>query len=256
MAAPPPKSPIEAPTVADALSLAIDLTLGADAWIRRPDANVQLGGAVRLDKVAHGPLEITGTLRLLRGTYVFQGRRFTVDRGEIVLPPGQNAEPALDVTATYRVGGYFVTVQVNGPIDRPTLTLSSDPPLEQADILAVLLFGRPTTTLGPTEATALQRETVQLAAGYAAPELSSSVRDALGLDLLDVSMPEGATTPGEVKVGRYVTDDVFVTLAQEFGPRLAQIVGLEYHLRRNLSVRLSTSTRGASAVDVFWHRRY
>ena len=179
-----------------------------------------------------------------------------VDRGEIVLPPGQNAEPALDVTATYRVGGYFVTVQVNGPIDRPTLTLSSDPPLEQADILAVLLFGRPTTTLGPTEATALQRETVQLAAGYAAPELSSSVRDALGLDLLDVSMPEGATTPGEVKVGRYVTDDVFVTLAQEFGPRLAQIVGLEYHLRRNLSVRLSTSTRGASAVDVFWHRRY
>ncbi len=256
MAAPPPKAPIQAPTVADALSLAVDLTLGADAWIRRPDANVQLGGAVRLDKVAHGPLEITGTLRLLRGTYVFQGRRFTVDRGEIVLPPGQNAEPALDVTATYRVGGYFVTVQVNGPIDRPTLTLSSDPPLEQADILAVLLFGRPTTTLGPTEATALQRETVQLAAGYAAPELSSSVRDALGLDLLDVSMPEGATTPGEVKVGRYVTDDVFVTLAQEFGPRLAQIVGLEYHLRRNLSVRLSTSTRGASAVDVFWHRRY
>lgn len=256
IAAPPPAPVAATSTVADALSLRVDLTLGTDAWIRRADANVQLGGSVRLEKMPHAPFAVTGTLRLLRGTYAFQGRRFTVDRGEIVFPPGRDATPALDVTATYRVGGYFVTVQVNGPVERPTLTLSSDPPLDQADILSVLLFGRPTSTLGPTETTALQRETVTLAAGYAAPELNSSVRDALGLDLLDVSMPQGESTPGEVKIGRYVTDDVFVTLAQEFGPRMAQIVGLEYHLRRSVSVRLSTSTRGASAIDVFWHRRY
>ena len=69
-------------------------------------------------------------------------------------------------------------------------------------------------------------------------------------------MPQGTTQPGRVAVGRYVVGDVFVSLAQEFGTRIAQVVGVEYGITRDISIKGSTSTRGDSAVDLFWHRRY
>jgi len=77
----------------------------------------------------------------------------------------------------------------------------------------------------------------------------------LGLETLEVEMPEGVQ-PGKVSAGRYVSDDVFVSLGQEFGRRAAQVVGLEYYLGRSISVRASTTTRGDSAIDLLWRYRY
>jgi autotransporter translocation and assembly factor TamB len=47
-----------------------------------------------------------------------------------------------------------------------------------------------------------------------------------------------------------------VSLGLVFGRRAAQVVGIEYSLGRNVSIRASTSTRGDSAVDLFWQHRY
>ena len=55
---------------------------------------------------------------------------------------------------------------------------------------------------------------------------------------------------------RYVTRDVFVTLAQDLTGRAGQTVGVEYNITRRLAVKLSTSTQGNSAIDVIWRRRY
>jgi len=80
--------------------------------------------------------------------------------------------------------------------------------------------------------------------------------DTLGVDQLEVEMPQGTTQPGRVAVGRYVGGDIFVSLAQEFGTRIGQVVGVEYGISRDVSIKGSTSTRGGSAVDLFWHHRY
>ena len=160
------------------------------------------------------------------------------------------------MAATFKNPRYRVTAHIGGSATKPTLALSSDPPLEQADILAVLLFGKPARELGKGESAALQQQALSLAAGYVMPELRTSVMDTLGLDELDVQMPQGTTQPGRVAVGRYVVGDVFVSLAQEFGTRIAQVVGVEYGITRDISIKGSTSTRGDSAVDLFWHRRY
>ncbi|HLK09869.1 MAG TPA: translocation/assembly module TamB domain-containing protein [Candidatus Binatia bacterium] len=256
-AAPPPEPPPSpAFAVAEALALGLDLRLGPDAWIRRSDADIQLGGGLHIEKAAYGPLRLRGEIRLVRGAYVFQGRRFALEDGRIAFHGETPPHPTLDVSAVYRAGDYFVRAHVGGEVERPTLTLSSDPPLSQADILAVLLFGRPTQSLGQSENAMLRQHAIQLSSGYAAPELATSVTSALGLQALDVSLPQGTTTPGQVGVGRYVAEDVFLSLAQEFGPRLGQVVGVEYGLAPQLSVKVSTSTRGASAIDLLWHRRY
>ena len=60
----------------------------------------------------------------------------------------------------------------------------------------------------------------------------------------------------QVRIGRYVAQDVLVSLGQEFGARVAQVVGVEYAVGTHVAVRASTSTRGASAVDLIWQHRY
>jgi autotransporter translocation and assembly factor TamB len=251
-AAPPPEAP--APPVVDALTLELDVRLGDDAIVRRADARIDLGGRLRVTKAPDGPLLVFGDLRLERGWAEFQGRRFTVTPSAIHFD-GPPDRPSLDVTATSQVGEYEVTVRVSGPVEKPLLTLSSEPPLPESDVLAVLVFGSPAQDLGQNQQAELQQRAIGLATNYAAGGLTRSFRETLGLDLFNVAVGSGST-PGEIRIGRYVTDDVFVSIAQEFGSRVGQVASIAYRLRPRISVRLSTSTAGSSAVDVLWHRRY
>ncbi len=250
---PPPPPP---PGVGDRLRLAIDIEIARNAVVRRNDANIELRGELRVEKEPFAPLRLTGRIRLLRGWYAFQGRRFDITEGTIVFTGAAPPQPVFNVTASHRADFYTISVHVEGSGDRPTLTFSSEPPLEQADILAVLLFGKPVAQLGTGQAAGLQDKALDLAAGYVMPELRTSVMNTLGLDALDVQLPPDESNPGLVRVGRYVTGDVFVSLAQEFGAHAAEVVRVEYSLTPSISVSGSTSTRGASGVDVFWHRRY
>jgi translocation and assembly module TamB len=250
----PPPSP--AARLAEALRLDVEIGVPRNVWIRRADASIELGGELRAQKAAGEPLRLIGTIRLLRGWYAFQGRRFTIEEGTIRFTGATPPEPRFDITATSRSGEYRIIVRVEGSSKKPTLKLTSDPPLEQADILSVILFGKPATELGRRESVGLQRQAIQLASGYVAPELRTSVMNTLGLDALDVELQEGSESASRVTLGRYVASDVFVSLGQEFGARTAEVLGVEYGLTRRISVKGSTSTRGDSAVDLFWHRRY
>lgn len=241
--------------VMDPVRLDLSLRLARNAWVRHKDANVELAGEFRVEKEPYGDLQVRGDIVLVRGWYAFQGRRFHVKEGRIKLA-GADADPYIDVTGAYKARGYTILAHVHGFSSGPELVLSSDPVLEQADILSVLLFGKPASELTGGEAVGLQQQTVQLASQYVIGELEPSVRDTLGLDTLEVELPEEANGSGRVTVGRYVTRDVFVSLGQEFGSSVAQVFGVEYGLTPRISIRGSTSTEGQSAVDIFWHRRY
>jgi autotransporter translocation and assembly factor TamB len=249
-----PRAEPSGPNLADALALEVGVHVGDDVVVRRADTRIDLGGEVRLSKAAYGPLEAHGDVRLVRGWLEFQGRRFTVDPSAIRFD-GRPDRPTLDLAARTRVREYDVVVQVTGTAVKPVLALTSEPPLEESDVLAVLLFGVPASELGQGQQADLQTRAVGLASNYVASGLTQSLRDTFGLDVFDVTVGEGEK-PGAVRVGRYVTNDIFLSLAQEFGTRVGQAAALEYRLRPRVSVRLSTSTSGSSGIDVIWHRRY
>jgi len=252
----PQERPPATPSLMRTLGLLVSVRIERNAWVRRTDADIELGGELKITKSSDEDVRIVGTIRLLRGWYVFQGRRFTLEEGTITFTGATPPNPTFDVTAVFKNPSYRVTVHLGGTSEKPELTLASDPPLEQADILSVIIFGKPARDLGKGESVKLQEQALQLASGYVMPELRASVMDTLGLDTLDVEMPQGAARRGRVSVGRYVAGDVFVSLAQEFGARAGQAVGVEYGLTPQISIKGSTSTRGDSAIDVFWHRRY
>jgi hypothetical protein len=68
-------------------------------------------------------------------------------------------------------------------------------------------------------------------------------------------------------VGRYFGEDIFVSLAQDFGGpkggtqrQLQGLVGtsvtLQYFVTPSITLQGASSTEGESSVDAIWQRRY
>ena len=210
------------------------------------DMNVTLGGDLTAVRTSTEPLRVSGKVRTVRGYYEFQGRRFDVERdGTISFAGPDPTDPLVDVTATRDIEGVEASVHIGGSVQRPTLTLASTPPLEDADILALIVFNRPLNDLGQGERASLSQQAQSLAGGMVAAPLAESLRDALDVDMLDIQAvaPEGDGP--SVTVGNQLGERVFLQFRQLFGSAQATEVLLEYELMEAL--RLQTSfTEGAT----------
>ncbi|MGH7898478.1 MAG: translocation/assembly module TamB domain-containing protein, partial [Candidatus Binatia bacterium] len=256
---PPPETqqPAAAPEPGIYHNSAIDVVLAIhrNTWVRHENATVELEGEVRATKRAAAPdLALVGEVRTVRGWAVLQGRRFAVARGTIAFTGGTEIDPILDVVADYKKGEYVVHAIVSGTANEPALTLASEPQLEQADILSVLLFGKPAKELNDGQKADLKKQAAEMAAAYAFTEIGQSVARALGLESAGIQVEELSTE--RIALGTYLTEKTYVTLGQDIGNRQGQELAVEYQFVPNWSVQTSTSTIGGSGMDLIWHRRY
>jgi translocation and assembly module TamB len=248
-------APVPAPALYDRATIRLRLEVPRNAWLRRSDANIALRGWMEARKRPGDELRLAGEINAVRGWYAFQGKKFTLAEGQVTFT-GQELDPLLRLVALHRAGEYVVRVIVGGTITRPELRLESDPPLEQADILSVLLFGRPASRLGAGESAGLREQAIGVAGSYVAKELRESVADALGLDALELEAGARGVEDGQVAIGKYLGEDILVTLAHRFGAQAVNELRVEYSLSPQWSIESSTDTLGRSGIDLFWKRRY
>jgi len=69
--------------------------------------------------------------------------RITIDSGVITFPENDPDRPTFDMSGQSRLAGYDITLLFQGTSDEPTITLSSDPPLADDELLLLVLTGRP-----------------------------------------------------------------------------------------------------------------
>ena len=162
----------------------------------------------------------------------------------------------MDIVAQYQTSDYSVEALVEGTPEEPTLVLQSQPELEQADILAVLLFGRPASALAQSEKFDLQEQALAITEGYAAEQIGKSVSQALGLDKLGVGLQNIDIRGGGIGFGRYLTKGLHVSVAQDLTKKGERKVSMEYQLSPNWQVDTSTSSGGASEAHILWQKRY
>lgn len=239
-------------------NLALDLTirLPHNTWIKHQDGDVELTGAVHITKRAGGKAILVGTINVVRGWLNLQGRRFTLSQGQVIFTGGETINPTLDIIAQYRLPQYVVEAVVGGTIEKPTLTLRSDPTLEQADILALLLFGKPVNALGRTEKTNFQQQALQLTGGYIAAQIAESVSQALGLEDLGIDLRQVHLTSGRVGFGRYFGPNTYVSASQDLVGKTGHQVTVDHYLSPQWTITTSNSTDGDNTAGITWEKRY
>jgi autotransporter translocation and assembly factor TamB len=236
-----------------------DLRPGGPTGAALGDMNITVGGDVRIRKEPGGKIGLVGTINTVRGTYEFQGRRFDLVRGGTLRFAGSpDMNPALDVTATRLIPntGVEARVHVTGTAKAPELKLTSNPPLEESDILALIVFNRPVNELGTGERSSLAATAGGIATGFIAAPLGESIGKALDLDLFEITTTtdEGELGAG-VTLGQQVGDRAFLKLRQQFGQRSLTEFILEYQLTDFLRLQGSAAPETASAANRINQRR-
>jgi translocation and assembly module TamB len=173
-----------------------------------------------------------------------------------VIFTGEGFDPLLEVVAVHTAGEYTVRANVGGTLTKPALRLESEPALEQADVLAVLLFGRPVGKLSQAESVGLREQAIGVVGDYVAAELGASVAAMLGVDDLQFASGQGGVDEASVSVGKYVAQDVFVSIAHRFGAQNAGEIRIDYRITPQWSLETSSDTLGDTGIDLFWKRRY
>jgi autotransporter translocation and assembly factor TamB len=238
-------------------NLAFDVTVQVhrNTWIKHQNADIELTGEVRATKQPEGEPMLVGSIETVRGWVGFKGRRFTLSQGRVIFSGESEINPQLDIIAQHQFPEYRVDTVIGGTAKAPSLTLRSDPELEQADILALLLFGQRANALGSDDKTDLQQQALGLTAGYAASQIAQSVSQALGLEDLGIDLREADIAGGHVGFGRYLSPNTYVSISQEVGGKRGREVSVEYHLGPAWQLNTSTSAAGSGA-GILWHKQY
>ena len=183
---------------------AVNLTLGGDLQVRKP--------------AGRDVVRLVGAVKTVRGTYDFQGRRFTILReGTIRFVGGRDLDPDLNVVAQRTIQGVVANVNIQGTLRDPEIVLSSVPPLEKSEILSLIVFNQPINQLGEGQQVALSQRAEQLAAGAIAGTLTSSLGRALNLTEFNIQAATESGLGAQVTAGQQLNEKLYARLEQGLG---------------------------------------
>lgn len=234
----------------------VKLIIESGTRVRHSMADVDIMGELRIRKNPGDEAVVTGQIQSRRGKIEIQGSEFKLERSVVTFAGGDVDNPRLDIVAVHRRSPYEIEARIGGSVKEPTLTFASDPPMDQADILSVLLFGKPTTDLDEGEQSTLQQEALSLTSGFAAAVLSQAVTEALGLDRFGLDLSNVSFTGGSVGFGRYLTSNTYVSVTQHLDEDRGREATIEYFFTPRWKIVSSTDSLGASGVDVIWQALY
>ena len=266
------------PTVAATLPVRYDVRILAPSTLQIEGDNINVVVAADLQLIGTyaRPL-LLGRADVVRGDIRFEGKRYIVTRGGIDFNNPTRIEPFFDVEAEVRARApgetYRVTVRYTGTPARNTLDFESDPPLPDADIIA-LLFGD--VAPGDTElrqfsqedtaTQALVRQRVTRAfTDILASPVDRAVEETFRLDTFQVTPQVSLTDPGQqssrfepgarLTVGKSVSGRVYLYYSRMLSATSRdQVIVMEYDHNDRLSWIFTRNEDGTYSVDVR-HRR-
>ena len=252
------------PSAFDALQVDLHLTVPDDLVVRASDLrapgaplslgalNITMGGDLWVTKVPWDQIRLVGPVRTIRGYYDFQGRRFAILRdGSLRFEGLDDLDPALDIRAERVIQAVTANVSVRGTLKQPEIVLSSNPPLEQADILSLIVFNQPVNSLGEGQQISLAQRAEAMAAGAATGQIAKSIGNALNLDTFEINLaPENGGGPN-VAIGQQVGENLYVKVEQGIGDASQTNIIVEYELTKWLRLRTNVLQGSSTQQQLF-----
>jgi len=247
-----------APTSAFMRNLTFDVSghTNAGARIEWGGAQVDIDGDLHLRGTWDHPVML-GHIHLLGGQMGFRGNTFTLTRGDINFANPFRLDPVLNVEATSVISQYQVTINFSGPASRLSLNYRSDPPLPDSDIVALLALGntgqesalRSQSAGGQNYgATALLSEAISTGLGGRIEKLFGISHFRVDPFLAGTATESNAAA--RVTIEQQFSRDLTITYSSNAASDQEQLIQVEYHLRRDLSIIFLRDVNGTYGLDV------
>ena len=149
--------------------------------------------------------------------------------------------PELYVTVKRTISAVETRVTIAGPLNEPELRLASTPPLDQSDILSLIVFNTSLNQLTAAQQQELAVRAGTLAAGFLATPIISALERSLGLDILEIEPAGEFGTGPKVTIGDEIAPGLVARFSRQFGQDEYNEATIEYHLSRLLRIRATFS---------------
>lgn len=253
-----------APPDAPSNHIRLDVHLASSPQLNFQNAFAKLAGDVdlRLRGTMASP-SLLGRVSITEGSALIAGTRYELQHGGIVFNNPVRIEPNIDLNATARVEDYDITLGLHGTPEKLGVTYRSDPPLPEADVVALLALGRtesqqriytqqqeqalsnPTTDAflgGALNATVSSR--VQRLFGAGSVKVDPNYLGALGNSTSRIIVEE--------QLGRNLT----LTYATNVSTTSQQLIQAEVAINRHVSLLVARDESGVFSMVVKATRRY
>ena len=205
---------------------------------------------------------ILGRAEVLEGEITFNGTKYHVERGDVTFSNPARTEAIVDLQASTRVRDYDITVTLSGDVSKTNglkATWRSEPPLPEADVIALLALGR------TQEESAAAQSGGSLGFGGEASNLlinqalnsavNSRLQRLFGASRIKID-PQGlASTTNiirgpQVTIEQQVASNLTVTYSTNVSVTSQQIIQVEYNVSRNVSVVALRDQNGVVSFDI------
>jgi translocation and assembly module TamB len=196
-----------------AVGLDLSVSLPRKVFVRGRGLESEWSGELAVTG-ASGEPRISGEVSLVRGTLTLAGKRFDLQRGVVSFTGSEKIDPLINAVAQYSSTEITALITITGFASQPEITITSQPPLPQSEVLSRVLFNKSSAKLGPVEAVQLAAALEALARGESTGEdVFSFVRTFLGLDTLAVQ-PSRSGEGSSLALGSYVSDQIYIGAEQ------------------------------------------
>ncbi|MCD4750212.1 MAG: translocation/assembly module TamB domain-containing protein [Thermoanaerobaculales bacterium] len=218
------------------------VTGSADLHVTGTDANPGLVGRVEFSE---------------GGEFTLQGIRYELERGQISFSDPTRIDPLLDFQARSRILEYEVWLRLGGTLDRLVPTVSSDPPLNQAEIYSLMAMGQ----VG--EGRAGGALGISLASSMLTRQLNQTLggRDSwlLPVDQIRVDpFIESATgnPAARVTVVKQLSPSVTVTVQSNLSGERKEVMTVRWYIGSGFFVEGTRDSDASLGLDFKLRRRY
>ena len=243
--------------------MVVNVNLGDQISIEQGDSTkIQLAG--RLQLVLGDPLTMSGQINLKGGKVDVSGKQFEIESGFVTFS-GEPANPSIVATARWDSPDderHRVYVDATGSAKKIKITLRSEPPLTQDQILSLILTGTADGTLGGGSGS--NGGTASTAVGAVGGVATQGINNALSsISDLDVSTRiDTSTGSARPELVIQLSARVSAQITRALGdpapgqPPDLTFLTLTFRVLRNWSLSTLVGDRGESGVDLVWRKRY
>ncbi len=221
--------------------LDVDLHAGDGLWVSIGGLRLQVHGTVHAAGTQR-QMRLSGAVEASRGTFTAFNNTFTLQEGMATFAEFRGTTPFLNARAQTHIGTATVFLQIQGTPDNLDLLLSSEPPLERRQIVALLAGQAGLAQVRGDQEGALRLELRQVLFG----SVGQAVARALGLQ--EFTIQYETTQPFQLRVGKLLVTNLYLAFTSELGDLPRYIWSLEYRLTSATMLTFSVDNHSQSSV--------
>jgi translocation and assembly module TamB len=234
-------APIDPTSQANRVHLDIHVTSAPELGFQNSFASLAGDVNLRIRGTLENP-SVLGRVDITEGSASFAGTKYSLQQGDIIFANPVAIAPEIDLEASARVQNYDIIISLHGPPNKLEISYRSEPPLTQADVLALLALGRTNeqaAMYGEQQQAGANLTTEALLGGALNAAVSSRVQKLFGVGSVRVD-PNFVGTLGDstarITVEQQVGRNFTFTFATNVNSTAQQLIQGQLDLTRTVSI--------------------